>query len=90
MNMTEPKPYVWLVATHKHKVEMSNSALGYLIRIDNYLENLGRRKKEYEQEVSLLIEKEKSIKIALENQVDYEPMIMELRKKLEEIDKELQ
>ena len=89
MNMTEPKPYLWLIATHKHKVEVSNSAMGYLIRIDNYLENLGRKKKEFEQEVLMLLEKEKSIKIALDSQIDYEPLILELRKKLEEIDKEL-
>ena len=60
-----------------------------MIRIDNYLENLGRKKKEFEQEVLMLLEKEKSIKIALDSQIDYEPLILELRKKLEEIDKEL-
>ena len=90
MNMTEPKPYLWLIATHKHKVEMSNSVNGCLIRIDNYLDNIGKKKRELEQEIFLLKEKEKSIKLALESQIDYEPMIIELKKKLEEIDKELQ
>ena len=90
MNMTEPKPYVWVVATHKHKVDMSNSASGCLIRIDNYLDNLGKKKKDLENEIAILKEKELSIKTALEKQVDYEPLILELKEKLEKIDKELQ
>ncbi len=89
MNMTEPKPYIWAVATHKHKIEMSNSASGSLIRIDNYFENLGKKKKELEYEIILLKEKEISIKEILEKQIDYEPMISELKEKLEKIDKEL-
>jgi superfamily II DNA/RNA helicase len=89
MNMTEPKPYIWAVATHKHKIEMSNSASGCLIRIDNYLDNLNKKKKELEFEITLLKEKESSIKVTLERQIDYEPMIAELKMKLEKIDKEL-
>ena len=89
MNMTEPKPYIWAVATHKHKIEMSNSASGCLIRIDNYLDNLNKKKKELEFEITLLKEKESSIRVTLERQIDYEPMIAELKMKLEKIDKEL-
>ena len=89
MNMTEPKPYIWAVATHKHKIDMSNSASGCLIRIDNYLDNLNKKKKELEYEITSLKEKESSIKVTLERQIDYEPMIAELKMKLEKIDKEL-
>ena len=89
MNMTEPRPYVWVVATHKHKVELSNSNLGCLIRIDNYLDNLDKKKKELEKEMALLKEKQNSIKIALENQIDYGPSITELKDRLDKIDKEL-
>lgn len=89
MNMTEPKPYLWLIATHKHKVDMSNSSSGTLIRIDNYLENLGKKKKELENEILLLVEKEKSIKVALEKQIDYEPLMNKLKAQLEKLDKEL-
>jgi hypothetical protein len=68
---------------------MSNSASGCLIRIDNYLDNLNKKKKELEFEITLLKEKESSIKVTLERQIDYEPMIAELKMKLEKIDKEL-
>ena len=89
MNMTEPKPYIWAVATHKHKIDMSSSASGCLIRIDNYLDNLGKKRKELEFEITLLKEKVYSLKETLERQIDYEPKIVELKEKLEKIDKEL-
>ena len=37
-----------------------------------------------------LREKEISIKTALDTQIDYEPLILDLKTKLEKIDKELQ
>ena len=90
MNMLSTKPYVWLVATHKHKVEVGNSVNGCLIRIDNYLDNLGKKQSELEQEIVMLKEKEKSIKAALATQIDYEPLISDLKERLEKLDKELQ
>ena len=91
MNMLSTKPYIWLMATHKHKIEIStNSSAGCLIRIDNYLDTLKKKKFEYENKIIELREREISIKTALDTQVDYEPIIVDLKEKLEKIDKELQ
>ena len=89
MNMTEPRPYLWVVGNHKHKVDVSMSLSGCLLRVDNYLDNLKKKTEDLKEEVIKLKEKQISIKKTLEKQVDYAPLIQELKEKLDKIDKEM-
>lgn len=40
VNMTMEKPYVWLQANGRYYVELADTELGVLVRIDNYLDKL--------------------------------------------------
>ena len=65
------------------------SLSGCLLRVDNYLDNLKKKTEDLKEEVIKLKEKQISIKRTLEKQVDYAPLIQELKEKLDKIDKEM-
>jgi len=89
LNMTEQKPFVWLVRSGKYYVELGDSAVGTLVRIDNYLDSLGEHLNKLREELALLMQKENSIRIELSRKEDYSDRIEKLTQTLEKIDKKL-
>lgn len=88
-NMLKEKPFVILKRTGKHYVNLGDTEVGTIIRIDNYLEGLTDYIIKLEEASKRFLEKEKSIKAELEAHENYSEKIEKLKKELENIDKEL-
>ncbi len=89
VNMDMKKPYVWLKKEGKYYVELGNTEVGGLIRIDNFLENLENHLLMLEENLSELKVRKKSIKEELNKDESYIEQIEEYKTKLNEIDKKL-
>ena len=89
INMTMEKPYVWLQGSGRYYVELADTELGVLVRIDNYLEKLGEHLQKMQSTLLDMYARQKAIKIELVRKEDYTDKIEEYTKKLEKIDKEL-
>ena len=88
-NMTKEKPYVWLQLNGRYYVELGNSKVGALIRIDNFLEHMDKHLGKLEEKLDKLMEREIAIQKELEQKESYADEIEACRKKLEAIDKQL-
>ena len=89
INMTMEKPYIWLQGSGRYYVELADTELGVLVRIDNYLEKLGEHLQKMQSTLLDMYARQKAIKIELVRKEDYTDKIEEYTKKLEKIDKEL-
>ena len=87
--MTLDRPYVYLQRAGKHKIEMGNSANGVLIRIDNFLEDLGERVNKLKERKKEYIEGEKATVKRLETANNYAERIEKVSAQLKEIDRKL-
>lgn len=87
--MSDNKPFIWLVGSGKYYVELGDSPLGYIIRIDNFLENFEKHIAKQED----TLDKFETIQISIENELneddEYSERIDFLTEKLEKLDKEL-
>ncbi len=88
-NMVQEKPFVWLQKYGRYYVEMGESAVGSLIRIDNCLEDLEARLHRLEEKLSILKDKRVSIIEELKKKESYADEIERCKKQIEDIDKEL-
>lgn len=88
-NMSKEKPFIWLEKNGRYYVELGDTGVGNLIRIDNFLQNLGTHLEKLQQTYSELVTKEKDVKNELLKKEDYVDKIEECRKMLEKIDKKL-
>ena len=88
-NMVNEKPFVWLQKNGRYYVELGDSAVGTLIRIDNCLDDLEARLVRLEDKLSILKAKRESIINELNKKESYTDEIQALQTKLEEIDKDL-
>lgn len=88
-NMTEEKPFVWLSANGRYYIELGDTKSGYLVRIDNCLNNLGEYLRKLENGLSDLIKKEKSVKEELKKKESYSSEIENLREQLKKLDNKL-
>ncbi len=89
-NMAKEKPFVWLEREGKYYVELGDTEVGVLIRIDNYLNNLDKHIEELKQKQLFdLGERKKGIQKELDNDENYADVISELKEKLAEIDDKL-
>ena len=89
INMTMEKPFIWLQGSGRYYVELADTELGVLVRIDNHLERLGEHLKKLQQILLDMQVRQKAIKIELVRKEDYTDKIEQYTKKLEKIDKEL-
>ena len=60
--MTKEKPFVWLEREGKYYVELGDTEVGGLIRIDNYLNNFDKHIDELKKKLFDLSERKKGIK----------------------------
>ena len=88
-NMKEEKPYVWLLRKGRYYVELGNTEVGNLIRIDNFLENLSTYLENLKKKQDDLMLQEIAVRAELEKKESYTDQIEQLRQKLEKIDKKL-
>ena len=88
-NIIRDNAYLFLEGNAKYHVEMGNSELGILIRLDNFFERLSKMKGDYIDTKNNLLKKENDLKIELEKSNPYEIVIEQLEEELEKIDKVL-
>ena len=88
-NMMPEKPYVWLERCGKYSVELGDTEIGNLIRVENFLDSLPKYLEKLKMGLCKMEEKEMSIKAELDKKESYTDCIEECKKKLEKLDKKL-
>ncbi len=88
-NMRAEKPFVWLQRKGRYYVELGDTEIGGLIRIDNYLDNLREHLEKLLSNHNALIEREAAVKQELAKKESYTDKIEETKQKLARIDKKL-
>ena len=81
--------FVYLERNTRHKILLSNSVVGSLLRIDNYLDNLGKKIKDKYEEIATLENRIEAINNENRNMVDLSSRLGELVVKLKRIEEEL-
>ena len=88
-NMRREKPFIWLQRTGRYYVELGDTEVGGLIRIDNFLDNFEMHIDKLNVRLDELSERNVHISSELENKKSYTEKIEELTAELEKLDKEL-
>ncbi len=88
-NMGELKPFVLLCGSGRYHVDMGDTQTGNLIRIDNFLEGLGKRAENLKIGLAKAEERERRISDELAKNVNYTDKIEKLRRKVAALDKKL-
>lgn len=88
-NMKREKPFVWLQRAGRYYVELGDTEVGGLIRIDNFLENLDAHIEKLCKGLFDLRDKDNQIRAELERKESYTEKIEELKDQLERLDKKL-
>lgn len=88
-NMKSEKPYVWLQNNGRYYVELGDTEVGNLVRIDNYLYNLNDHLKELEESLEKQQTKLRDIKTNLSKDENFYDQINHYRKLVEELDEKL-
>lgn len=88
-NMTAERPYVWLVRSGRYYVELGDADVGNLIRIDNALDTLNERLKDFNKGLSDFETRKNDISAELAKDEGYADKIEYYRNKVNELDKEL-
>ena len=88
-NMPEIKPFVWIEGCGRYYVEIGDSDIGCINRIDNMLNNLPEFIIKRKQKVQEIENHKADIEAELENCPSYVDEIERLRKKLEKLDNKL-
>lgn len=89
-NMTREKPYVWLSRQGKYYVELGDTEIGNLVRIDNFLDTLDDHLEKLKTCLSKLTEKEIELKAELSKDENYSEQIEKYKAEVEKIDKNLE
>lgn len=89
MNMLLDNRFIYLERNTRHKILLSNSVVGSLLRIDNYLDNLGKKIKDKYEEIATLENRIEAINNENRNMVDLSSRLGELVVKLKRIEEEL-
>lgn len=85
-NMTLLKPYVWVVGTGKYSVELGDTEIGNLKRIDNFLDSLDERLMRLKAVKESLENRKAEIEAELSRDEDYSDLIKKYRDRVAEID----
>ena len=88
-NVLKEKMIVYLVRNGRYMVEMGDSEVGILIRIDNFLEGFETKIIDEEEILKQLNIRNKNIKLELEKDESYIERIEELKQRVIKIDEEL-
>ena len=88
-NMTREKPYVWLQRQGRYYVELGDSEVGCLIRLDNTLENLPNHLEKLQNHLLDMQQREIALGAELEKKEDFTDKILACREHLAKLDKKL-
>ena len=88
-NMDSEKPYLWIRNEGKYYVELGESGMGAIIRVDNYLEKLSEHHQKMLSTLEALRARKSALAEEIEKNENYTERIEALKRKLEEIDKKL-
>ena len=88
-NMTKEKRYIWISHFGRYYIELGNTELGILPRIDNFLNSLDRHYEKLSNGLKELVEMQIDLKNELKKNENYQEKIDELKSRLEKIDIEL-
>ncbi|MBO5313401.1 MAG: DEAD/DEAH box helicase family protein [Clostridia bacterium] len=87
--MTIEKPFIWIYGSGKYYLELGGSPLGYLVRIDNFLNDLDKHLEKLKANLVKLETLKENIETELTEDDRYSERIEALSEKLEALDKEL-
>ena len=87
--MREEEPYIWLKREGKYLVELGTSNLGYIVRIDNFLDGFNKHINKLQNGVDLLTARQEYIEATLNEPDAYSDKIDDLKDQINKIDKEL-
>ena len=85
-NMKKDKPYVWIKKNGAYPVELGESAMGAMTRINNCLEGLEKTREKYVEKLDDLYKHEQSIKDELAKDESYVDLIEMYEMKVAELD----
>ena len=88
-NMTMDKPYIWLVRSGKYYVELGDTDVGNLIRIDNYLDTMADRLQSLNNGLMKFESRQADIKEQLDKNESYADQIEFYKEQVKKIDKKL-
>ena len=88
-NMTCDEQYVWVRGYGKYYVELGDTMVGNLIRIDNRLDTLNEHLRDLRKGLKGIKERAKDIELELAKNEGYGDQIEDYKKQLEDIDIEL-
>ena len=88
-NMTIDKPYVWLVRSGRYYVELGDTDVGNLIRIDNAIDTLSDRLESFRNGLNNYEKRQSDIKSELEKNEGYSDEIEKYKKKVNDLDEKL-
>ena len=88
-NMTAERPYIWLVRSGRYYVELGDTDVGNLIRIDNALDTLSDRLNAFKKGLSNLDVRKNDIRAELSKDEGYADQIEYYRNKVNELDEKL-
>ena len=87
--MIKEKPYIWLKREGKYYVELGDTDVGNLIRIDNYLATLEEHLEKLNVGLLKLVERQSQIEQELKKEEEYSDKIEQCKQKVEALDKKL-
>lgn len=86
-NIIRDKAYLYIEGNAKYHVDMGNSELGIIVRLDNFFDRLQKMKEDYLETKNKLIKKQNDLIIEVNKTNPYEVVIEKLEEELEQIDK---
>jgi DNA repair ATPase RecN len=89
VNMTAEKPFIWLQKNGRYYVELADTELGMLVRIDNYLDKLEEHLEKMQTSLSDMYARQSATKAELSQKENYTDKIEEIKAQLEKLDKKL-
>lgn len=88
-HMMGDSPYIIIAGEGRYRVEMGDTEVGNLIRIDNFISNLGGHLEKLEISLKKLKERKKDIEAELEKKESYSEQISSCKETIEKMDKKL-
>ena len=88
-NMRKEKPYVWLQREGRYYVELGDSEVGCLIRLDNFLEGMPTHLEKLETNLLEMEQRQAALEIELQKDESYSDQIAACKEKLKKLDKKL-
>ena len=88
-NMSKEKPGIYLKRKGKYYVELGNTEVGNLIRLDNFLNSMDDYIEELQENLQKMKTRQTEIKKELGKTTNYSRQIMQLKKQIKNIDHKL-